>query len=326
MRSRILQVTFDIDGDKTVLNDAASDPTASTPLSIRARIKKNCFKMQSSCTLEIVNLSKTVREKLLSRMTAWDARMRNEGREEQRHIKVEVKAGYAAPSIPGQTSEVRQEPSTVFTGEAAIVELISGPPDIAVRVQCFTNQVDRSQFKTGQSPARATVAEYVRWISKQMEMPSDPIIDTIKANDVLTNPGQSCVTRIALLTWLQSLYGPEVYVFADNGQIIVKDANKLVDTDNITTYTEFLAIPMWNEWGVSFTTLYDPTLKLASPAQLDSKLNPAVNGGVFIVYILEYDLSSRGKEFSVTAFGSPAGQVQKKPEPIAPEGYRVPTN
>ncbi|WP_321875239.1 baseplate hub protein [Burkholderia cenocepacia] len=318
MRTRVLQVTFDIDGEKTVLNDAASDPTSSTPLSIRARIKKNAFKMQTSCTLEIINLSKSVRERLMSRMTAWDARMRNEGREEQRKIKVEVKAGYAAPFKPGQSKDIRLEPSTVFTGEVGIVELISGPPDIAIRVQCFTSQIDRSSFKTGQTPNKLTVAEFVKYISKQMGLTSDPIIDTVKADEILINPGQSCVTRIALLTWLQRLYGPEVFAFVDNGQIIVKDAWKLVDKDNIPVYSDFLEIPMWNEYGVTFSTLFDPTLKLAGPAQLKSKLNPAVNGGVFIVYAVEYNLTSRGNEFNVTAFASPAGQVEKKSEPVAP--------
>lgn len=258
-----------------------------------------------------MNLSKTVRERLLSRFTAWKKRIVESTPESQNDapIGIEIKAGYKSPPAISTTQTVNKENSeisTVFKGQIALVEPISGPPDIATRITAFTRQVDRSSFKSMQSPARTTLRGFVEWINSQLKLDQAPVIDTIKENEVLLNPGTSMVNLQSLVVFLQGLYGADVYAYIDDGQLIVKDAWKIVDRNSIPELNEFVDTPLWNEYGVTFRNLYDPRIKLAGGVKLKSVLNPAVNGD-YVIYIIEYQLTSRDVPFYVTGYGSPAG-------------------
>ncbi|ABL96832.1 hypothetical protein BcepF1.101 [Burkholderia phage BcepF1] len=306
MRSRVLQVTFTIDGEPITLDES---------LNLRVNIKKNCFVMQSRATIDITNLSKSVRERLLSRFTAWKKRVLASSPEGvvENPIDVEIKAGYRAPPNASTVATVDRgisEVSTVFKGQIALVEPIAGPPDIATRITAQTRQMDRSTFKSRQSPAKPTLKEFIQWVNTELRLDQEPEIDTTHADDVLTNPACSMVTLQSLVTYLQSVYGMTggngqgIYAFIDDGRLIVKDANKIADRNDVTKLTEFVSTPLWNEYGVSFTTLFDARVKLARGVNLTSLLNDAVNGD-YVVYILEYQLTSRDTPFYVTGYGSP---------------------
>ncbi|QOV06247.1 baseplate hub protein [Burkholderia phage Maja] len=306
MRTRVLEVTFTIDGEKVVLDQS---------LNLKVNIKKNCFVMQSRATIDVMNLSKTVRERLLSRFTAWKKRVLASSPEGtvENPIDVEIRAGYKSPPNASSVITVDRgfdEISTVFNGQISLVDPISGPPDIATRITCQTRQMDRSTFKSRQSPTKVTLREYVQWVNKELRLGQEPEIDTTHADDVLTNPATSMVTLSSLVTVIQTAFGmvggnaQGVYAFIDDGRLIVKDANKIFNRDNIPKLTEFVSTPLWNEYGVSFTTLFDSKIKLAQGVNLTSVMNDAVNGD-YVVYLLEYQLTSRDAQFYVTGFGSP---------------------
>jgi hypothetical protein len=132
-----------------------------------------------------------------------------------------------------------------------------------------------------------------------------PHCETSYNDVVITNPSGTTEIVAHLLIDIQSMYRPNVVAFIDNGSLIVKDANKIISTAQMVTIDEFVGTPMWTEWGVEFTTLYNPQLQLAGAPTLNSKMNPSLNK-TYVTTALEYDLTSRDVAFYVKVNASPS--------------------
>lgn len=294
LRNRVLIITLDLP-DRTV--------TLEQDINIKVKIHKAALAIQNRATVDIIGLTGSLREQLLSQFTAWNQRQVESGQAEQKWVGIEIKAGWNTPSKHDVGTNIEQ-PSTVFKGQVVICELTTTPPNIGVRLTCFTRQIDRTKFVTSPAPDGITFKAYVTWAAEQMGFGTNFICETSANDTILSNPARSIFVASALLIDIQNMYRPDVAAFVDDDLLIVKDRNKILNPSESVVLKEFIGVPTWTEWGVTFTVLFDQGIRLAQGATLESIMNPSLNG-TYVVMEIEYDLTSRDGAFYVKANGSP---------------------
>lgn len=279
-----------------ILELPSGNVTLDASLDLHVHIKKDALAIQNSCTIDVFGLSQSVREAILSQFTAWNKRQIETGNAQPNYVNMYVQAGYL--------SDNKDTTTIVFSGQVVLVNPISAPPNIGVRITCYSQQLQKLQWVTGTAPASMPFKQYVEWAGAQMGVSS---IDCKTSYDdtVVWNPSGTTEVVAHLLIDIQSYYRPNVVAFIDNNILYVRDANKVIDTAQKVTISEFIGTPMWTEWGVEFTTLYNPQLQLAGAPTLNSKMNPSLNK-TYVTTSLEYDLTSRDVAFYVRVNASPS--------------------
>jgi hypothetical protein len=284
--------------------------TLTQSLTLRVKIRKAALQVQNSATIEIMGMTTSLRLQLLSQFTAWRARQVASGQTPQSFIPVTIAAGYqstasSSNNTNGSTSNSNTSQSaTIFVGYITLVEPSSPPPNIGVRIQAFTRQIDKTQFLTQAAPTSATFKQLVAFAAKQMGLANNYYCNTSIDNKVFYNGFRTIYTVGGLLIGIQELQYTNVAAFIDDDRLIVKDRNAILNSSAVVPLDEFIGTPLWNEWGVEWSTLMNTNIKLASAAALTSSMNPGVNG-TYVITELEYDLSSRDGPFYVKAMGSP---------------------
>jgi hypothetical protein len=297
LATRVLTVTFTLpDGETITLND---NPNLQG-LRLRVNIHKACLAIRNRASIEITNLSTTLREKLVSLFTAWNNRqIQQEGILTPYYIHVVVEAGYQ--------SIVESPPVvTVFMGDVTVVNLTGSPPNVAIRIMAYTQQVDVTKDPSSTFPTDGTLYDFVKWAASEMGFGNNFTCETSYNDQPVWNAAQTITTVSAILPSIQTQWTYDIAAFVDDNKLIVKDRYSIIDKSAIQTLTEFIGIPSWTEWGMECVTLFDPTVKLAQGVILKSVMNPSLTP-TYVVMELEYNLSSRDTEFYGKIGGSPAG-------------------
>ncbi len=289
LTKRILRATITLPQGEVVLDQTVN---------LKARISKAALAIQSRATVEVTNLSASLRTQLLSQFTLWHKRKVDSNKESQDWVSIKIEAGYE--------TDGSESTSVVFVGEIVFCELVSPPPNATVRITCYTRQVDKTTFLSSQAPARTTFLEYVKWAAEQMGLGDSVDCQTSFNDKIIENPSQSMHVVGSLLISIQDMYKPAVAAFIDDQKLIVRDVNKIVNPAEVVTVKNFIGMPSWTEWGASFTTLFDQTIRLASGVRMESQMNPSLNDSDFVITDMDYDLTSRDMPFYVSARCSPA--------------------
>lgn len=290
LRNRILEV---------VLTMPSGPVTLDTSINLRVRIQKAALAIQNKATVEVIGLTSSLREQLLSQFTAFNQRQVEAGQASQKWIGIEIRAGWDGQSTDSQPA------STIFKGDVVLCDPMSGPPNIGVRLTCFTKQINRTSFVTAPAPDSTTFKAYVAWAAAQMGFGDNFICDTSFNDVVINNPARSIFVTSALLIDIQDMYKPAVAAYVDDDVLVVKDRNKILNPSQIADLKDFIGSPpTWTEWGVDFTVLFDQSIRLARGAKLTSLMNPGVNG-TYVILELDYNLTSRDSAFYVSASASP---------------------
>lgn len=293
---------------KVTLSLPSGDFIMTESLDLSVRIYKAALAIQNRATIEVFGLTTNMREMLLTQFTAWHKRQVESGQAPQDWIDVIIEAGYASnnsalsPDLAGFNNTAST--SIIFRGQVVQCEPTSGPPNIGVRITCYSRQIDKTQFTSEPAPNQTTFKQYVTWAAGQMGFGNNFVCETSYDDVQISNPSRSIFSRGALLIDIQNMYRPDVAAFVDDDRLIVKDRSKIINTTAISQLNEFIGTPLWTEWGATWQTLFDPTQKLAQAAVLTSKMNPGVNG-TYVIMELEYDLTSRKNNFYVKGSGSP---------------------
>lgn len=293
LRKQLLRIEMEMPGGLVVLNES---------LMITVRIKKAALAIQNRAYIDVGGLTQKMREQLLSNFTAFNKRLRETGRLEEKYINLTIKAGFL---IDGQ--EIL---SVIFKGQVVSTEPVSGPPNMITRITAYTRQIDRTKFLTTQAPHETTFKNYVLWAADQMGFGNNVICETSIDNRIIYNPGRTAFVAAALLLDIQNLYRDEVAAYVDDDVLIVRDKDKILNPDNIANINEFITPPVWTEWGATVQMLFNPNVRLAQGLRVNSIINPSLNGTTFVIMELNYELASRGDQFYVTAEVSPAGGNQ----------------
>ena len=266
-------------------------------LMLRCRIKKAALSVQNKATIEVAGLTGYLREYLLSNFTAFNKRLRDQGQLAANYVNVTIEAGYREGNVVSS--------NLVYKGQVTTVEITAPPPNIVIRITCYTNQINRTKFITQAAPSNPTFKEFGEWSAKQMDIDT-VICDTSINNQRLVNPGRTTYVAAALLLEIQNYQRNSIAAYIDDDTLIVKDKDKILNPEQITVIEEFVGIPMWNEWGADFTCMYNADLKLAQGVKFKSVLNPSLNDTTFVIMQLEYDLASRDDIFTVTGGVAPS--------------------
>jgi hypothetical protein len=288
---RVLRVTFSFQ---------SGDVTLDETLDLRVKLQKAAIAQQQQCEIIVTDLSASLRAKLLTEFTAWNKRNIDNGQPnttQQSYVNVTVQAGYQNVGQPLNAI-------TIFTGQVAIAGPMGDLPNMAVKITCFSRQIDKTAYVTQVPPGQMTFKAYATWIAAQMGV--NLVCQTSYDSVVVTNPGASVHTVGDLIIDIQNYYRPNVAAFVDNNTLYVKDVNKVITTSNTVTIDEFIGMPLWDEWGCEFECLFNTQLILPCQAILVSTMNPSLNKYGYVIYALSYDLASRDGPFYVKANGAPA--------------------
>lgn len=288
LNKRVMRATLEMPGGSVVLDDQ---------LDLRFRIRKAALALQNRANVIVFGLSQSLREQLLSQFTAWNKRQVESGMQEQKWINATLEAGYV-------DEDGVETSCVVFKGQVVLVNLVSVPPDIGISIDLYTRQIDRSKFVSSFAPVNTTFAEYVKWAAGEMGLSDRYTCETSFNDQTITNPSSGSLVVSALVVDIQDAKRPDVAAFVDDDYLVVKDRSKLINPSEIAFIKQFVGIPTWTEWGVEFETLFDTTVKLAHGVDLESKMNPSLNGQ-YVVVSLEYDLTSRDIPFYVKGEAAP---------------------
>lgn len=288
MKERLLRFTFQLPSGPVVLTQG---------LRMSAKINKAAFAVQNRAVMEIFGMDTQMREGLLSQFTAWNKRKIEQGDLTPNWIPVTIEAGYRDDS--------GDHTSLVFKGDVVLCEPASPPPNVSIRITAYTNQINKTKYVTAPAPAQSTLYDYVAWAAGQMGLGTNFICDTSYNNSIITNPSRSTLIAAALVIDIQNAYRQDIAAYVDDGVLIVKDIAKLINVNDVAHINSFVgAPPSWTEWGVSFVTMFDTSVRLGQAVDLQCIMNPSINGN-YVITELEYDLSSRDKPFYVKGNGSP---------------------
>lgn len=264
---------------------------------LRVQVKKACLAQQAYSTIDVGGLTQSLRQGLLTQFSAYRKRQRDtEGLVDDQYVNVVISAGYSVDGV--------EAVAPIFHGQVALVEPISNPPNAIIRLTCYTNQIDRTKYITGVAPASTTLKSFCQWAADQMGVAVD--VKTSYDNMVIENPGRKVFVVNQLLLEIQRFDRQNIIAYIDDNTLIVRDTNALLTAADVYNLSIFIGQPSWNEWGIDFTILFDPRVRLATGVQLASTTNPSVNEANLVVMQIEYTLASRSAEFIAKISTSPA--------------------
>jgi hypothetical protein len=315
LKTRVLRVEFNLQSDNIVLDET---------LNMGIQISKQAISVQSHAVIDITNMSQTLRQYLMSHFTAYDRRIREAGLSPPYYANVWIKAGYLDSTNSGLTpnrtfnaSEVnhpvpiadpRQDILSlpyIFKGQVVTCTIVIQPPNMTMRVECFTNQLNQATDIVNQSPDGMTFREYVIWSGKQMGFAESNIycktnIDNVK----IDNFARSVNVASQLIYYIERMDWPNISAYVDGDMFIVKNQRDVMEGSNILSISEFVGVPAFNEYGVTFTTLFTPLIQLGQAVSIQSEVNPSVDG-TYVVGRIEYDLHSRDTPFYMKVLALP---------------------
>jgi hypothetical protein len=313
IRNRQLQIFLNMPNDNVTLKE---------DLAISVRVSKDSLSVQSHALIDITNLTNSMRHYLMSNFSAYDRRVREKGLKPEYFINVEVSAGYIAPGASWNPNRVFTEAdlnhpveipnysdistmAPIYHGQIVMCSLLAAPPDITIRMECFTNQLNKATDVVNNSPDGMTFKQYVYWAGKAMGFDEGHIycktdIDAQK----IKNFGRRNNVAEQLVYYIEHIDWPNIAAFIDDNLFIVKNRRDVMNPGDMLKINEFVGIPTWDEWGVQFTTLFTPLIKLGGGVTLESKINPGINGD-YVIGRLEYELHSRDTPFYVHALALP---------------------
>lgn len=295
MKKRLIRVTLTLPTGDVIWDQS---------LMLNIRVMKMALGIKSQATIDIGGLSQDSRQALLTQFSAYAKRQREQGDtgDADNFVPIKIDAGYQ----DGAMSNL----APIFNGQVVLCELASPPPNVVIRITAYTQQIQKGQ-NLEVAPDRVTFKQYAEWCAKQMGLKAE--VHTHMDDVLVDNPGRTAYKVDALLPDLQrnyDRYGIGAYI--DDDTLYVMDIGDVAKASEEMTLTQFVGVPMWTEWGVEYTVMFDPNIKLGHAVKLQSILNPTVNNIGFVNVMLEYNLTSRNNPFYVN--------VQASPSAGAPEG------
>lgn len=230
---------------------------------------------QDECEVKITNLTKEVRDYLLTETSPF-----NMNRTPKRLI---VEAGRESTGS-----------SLVFKGD--IVSAVgSQPPDIQLTIKAKVGNFDKGNVigrsKTGQTKLSNIAQDVANDLGVRLNF---------QATD--KNIGNYSYSGAALKQVDKLGTTGAVNAYLNNGELVVKDINVPLKNRSrvLNIDTGMIGIPEFTEQGCKVKMLFDNQTDLGYGLDITSIMNPAVNG-TYLVYKLQFELTSRDTPFYLIA-------------------------
>lgn len=270
-------------------------------LDISVKTSKHALSIQNSCNIAISGLRVDIRQRLMTAFTAWNYTKQTV----TLFVQVEVFAGYSERGLVNPMSRI-------FVGDVVKCNITGVAPDCRLTAEAFTRQVDRTNLTPVSIPVNATFKTVLELIAKAAGLIPD-CNTTRDEQRTISNFGAFMVNptgepkRLSVqgaIGGLLQLFGDKIAVWVDDDRLMARDIGRRAGTDVARVSVFIDSPPSWNEWGITFKTLFNPELRIAAACAINSKVNTGANGE-FIITSLEYELAPRQGPFYVTVKASP---------------------
>lgn len=254
---RILRIGIEVSGELLTFDG----------LAMSARGSKFGSETQNTCDVEILNLSRDVRNYILTETSPF-----NKNRTPKR---LTVEAGRVSTGT-----------ARIFVGEI-VSSSPTQPPDIGLKIKAQTGAHKKGDVVARSSPAREKLSVIAKGVAKDIGASLEfEATDKTIANYSFSGAALKQVGALAS--------AGKVDVFHDDDVLVVKDAGKprRQRVKVVNSGTGMLGIPEATERGVSVTTLFDLQTELGMRMDLTSDLNPALDGS-YVIYKADFDLTNR---------------------------------
>lgn len=262
---RIVRVGIEVNGELRMYED----------LWISATGSKFANPLQNECEVKISNLSKDVRDYLLTETSPFNANKTPK--------RIILEAG-------------RVSTGTFRMFEGDITECTpSQAPDITLTIKAKTGQFNKGTV-VGKSHAAQTA---LRRIAQDV---ADSLSLTLVFEAKDKNISNYSFTGAALKQVDKLGEAGNVNAYVDDKKLIVKDYNVPLQgvSHVLNQSTGLIGIPEITEQGVKVQYLLDPKSQLGGEIELESELNKAASGK-YVIFKLSFEISNRDIPFYTIA-------------------------
>lgn len=297
---RIMQIKIYFDNGNRVV-------TYNQEMDIQFTCEKNILSIQNYGRAIITNAKGSMRADMMSQFNQFKLRTL-----QTPYCPIEVYAGRHKSGL-----------SLVYKGNVIKCSLTS-PPDIALVLDCATMQIDKTKYVTNWPPPGSTHQQICQWAAGVLNRRLQYAVNSKIANTPVSRlpiknfgAGQ-WVTAEAIPMMIQVFFPDQIAVYVDDDRLVVKDIHDVVpelgvvDLGYLTGYP-FIGIPEWTEYGIRGKVLFNPKLLLGCGVNVDSIMNPTINGktdtGQYVVGRLAYELTSRQTPFYATFTAYPVART-----------------
>lgn len=225
--------------------------------------------LQNECSLTVANLKKETRDHLLTQLTPYNY--------DQKRKSVAVYAG-------------RESTGLYLLYKGDIIECYaSQPPDIILHIKCMALAWYKYQYVAQSYNLTAPLSQIADGIGQTLGTP----VKFVATDRNVSNYSYSgCAAKqIDLLNELN------VQAYEDSGTLVVKDkGTPLPDTCAISQDTGMIGTPQLTQYGIKVKTLLNPNVVLGGQVQLESKINPLLNG-LYYTDTIGFEIASRDTPF-----------------------------
>lgn len=277
---RIIRVGVEVNGETRVYDQ---------DMDIRVSGTKVANPIQNTCEVTISNLTRDVRNYLLTETSPFNAK------KTPKRMFVEV----------GRVS-AGGGPTRIFIGEI-VTSAPSQPPDIGLTLTAKTGAYAQGQVVARSGNAQQALSSLAARIAADLSL----TLDFRAADKQIANYSFSG----AMLRQVQALElagGVDAYV--DDESLIVKDRGTPLPerTHVLSAQSGMIGIPEATERGVKVRMMLDSKVTLGGGLDIMSELNPALNGS-YTIYALGFEAATRDVPFYWTAEASRNGYTPPKP-------------
>lgn len=240
---------------------------------IYASGKKYASALMNECHVNIFNLSRDVRNNILSQTSP-------------------LKLGQNQTVM--LTLDVGRESTGAFRFfEGNVVSAnVSQPPDIGIALTSLTANFAAGVVSGVAQSATVPLSKIAKDIALRQGLDLYFQVKEDKMIDNYTHNG-SISKEIGKLNVMGN-----VVAFVDNNTLVVIDSNTPIDTSPviISASTGMVGVPQVTEYGVLVKMMINNAIKLGGPVTVKSDINPTANGDYFVTSI-DFEIASREQPF-----------------------------
>ncbi len=231
--------------------------------------------LENECTVKITNLSKDVRDYILTETSPF--------LKSKTPKQITIEAGRESYGY-----------TPIYIGDI-VSATISQPPDIMVTIKAGTKNSAKGKVVSKSHSGKTSIKTIAKGMAKDLNLtPIIQVKDKTISNFHFTGANTKQVEA------MQNLGGVDAYI--DDNHLVVKTANVPLSGQSITLNLDsgMIGIPEITEQGIKVKFLFLPNVTLGGALAVESVMNPAANG-TYCIYKLAFDLSNRDTNFYYTA-------------------------
>lgn len=276
---RIVRVGIEIDGKISTFEG----------LDIRSRGRKFASSLPAQCDITISNLTREQRNFILTHATP-----------------LIVKGKGTAPGPQRTPVEVTLDVGRESYGAFRLYEGNSfacgatQPPDIGIVLQSLTQNINAALAGAWTQSGVRPLSVISKAVADSM---NPPLALDFQATDKNIDNYSFTGAALSQVEKLNQMGGTQSWI--DNKKLVVVDSDKPIKgaTRLINLSTGMIGVPQVTDTGVLVRVLVDNSIQVGCSVEIQSKINPAVNG-TFKVCRMEWDIANRREPFYYNLFCS----------------------